>query len=336
MRGFTLVELLVVIAIISLLIGLLLPAVQGAREASRRKSCSNNLKQIGLAFQAYQSANGRFPAGFLVCGTGYSTTTNPDPEDMPRGWAWGAFLLPYLEHSTLADVLQPGVVGVNKMNNNNSDCVAAAKTTLAVYRCPSDNPRPLNNLRAMSNANAGHAATSNYVGNAGNALVANTNETQICYVGEAQSANPSWYVRNHSGTVIPGYSGIRTEAVYDGLSNTLLVGERDWSHGGHGDHAAANWVGLSHHVVVKHAHKFANVMSFFDSALPQTVINAGLPGGADNSATLDAYDSWSSQHPGGAQFVLSGGSVHFLSETISDTTLHNLCNRADRQPLGEF
>src|SRR5262245_519160 len=98
-RGFTLVELLVVIAIIGVLVALLLPAVQAAREAARRTDCSNNLKQIGLALQNYHGAKGCFPSG-------YTSAVDPAGNDTGPGWGWAAAILPYTEEKVLHQLIQ--------------------------------------------------------------------------------------------------------------------------------------------------------------------------------------------------------------------------------------
>src|SRR5205809_5891458 len=94
-KAFTLIELLVVIAIIGLLVALLLPAIQAAREAARRSQCKNNLKQIGLALHNYESARRGFPPGFI------SNAAAINGPGTGPGWGWGAFILPYLEESSV-------------------------------------------------------------------------------------------------------------------------------------------------------------------------------------------------------------------------------------------
>ena len=98
-RGFTLIELLVVIAIIGLLIALLLPAVQQAREAARRSQCRNNLKQVALALHNYESTHGIFPGGSLYAVVGTDTISN--------ACAWGRSILPFLDQAPLANQLDP-------------------------------------------------------------------------------------------------------------------------------------------------------------------------------------------------------------------------------------
>jgi prepilin-type N-terminal cleavage/methylation domain-containing protein len=105
-RGFTLIELLVVIAIIAILIGLLLPAVQQAREAARRTQCKNNLKQIGLAMHNYHDVYGRFPPGFVMKNPP-SANANSIERSM---YSWGAFILPQIEQANLFTTLNVGNV----------------------------------------------------------------------------------------------------------------------------------------------------------------------------------------------------------------------------------
>ncbi|MGI6414908.1 MAG: DUF1559 domain-containing protein [Thermoguttaceae bacterium] len=131
-RGFTLVELLVVIAIIGILIALLLPAVQAAREAARRSQCTNNLKQIGLALHNYHDVVGRFPAAWYRI---------PTQEKRP-GWAWGTMLLPYLEQGALYDQLAV-TTGIDFPAPAN----ATTQTAVTAYHCPSARDANINPSR---------------------------------------------------------------------------------------------------------------------------------------------------------------------------------------------
>ena len=133
--GFTLIELLVVIAIIAVLVGLLLPAVQSAREAARRAQCSNNLKQIGLAMHSYHSALDVFPPGYLS-GTADGT---PSGLETGPGWAWGSMILPQLEQQPLYQAVNFSL----QVTAVDSQTVRSAR--LSLFWCPSSigNPAPV-------------------------------------------------------------------------------------------------------------------------------------------------------------------------------------------------
>ena len=133
-RGFTLIELLVVIAIIAVLIALLLPAVQSAREAARRAQCTNNLKQIGLAFANYEQSNQMYPPGGVTLVTSFATATWGN-EDGNNGVSWVALILPYLEQNPVYSSINFSL----SVNNGSVLTFATAwYTRLAVMSCPSD------------------------------------------------------------------------------------------------------------------------------------------------------------------------------------------------------
>ena len=148
-RGFTLIELLVVIAIIGILIALLLPAAQAAREAARRSQCMNNMKQIGIALHNYHAAMESFPVGFQYRrfdGGGAGTTTSPDTLALHYRWSALAQLTPYLEQTNVFQALnfdwpvdsgsagEMGVPPYTYYPANNT----ARKTVISMFLCPSD------------------------------------------------------------------------------------------------------------------------------------------------------------------------------------------------------
>lgn len=145
-RGFTLVELLVVIAIIGILVALLLPAIQAAREAARRSQCNNNLKQIGLAFQTYHDTYNALPHGLWDGGT-------PDVCTSGNCWGWGSAVLPFIEQAALYEKYQPGRNGFNLPAAANE-----LAEPLAAFVCPSD-------VANTRNPNFNDYGKSNYVMN---------------------------------------------------------------------------------------------------------------------------------------------------------------------------
>src|SRR3954452_3836176 len=142
-RAFTLVELLVVIAIIGILVALLLPAIQSAREAARRTQCKSSIKNLGLALQNYHDSRKTFPPGSLW--------VNPAPPSVDGGevkgnWSWGALSLPFVEETSVYDL-----IGVSKTDLATSmDTPAnltAMQASIVVFRCPSDNATAINDER---------------------------------------------------------------------------------------------------------------------------------------------------------------------------------------------
>ena len=190
-KAFTLIELLVVIAIISILLGLLLPAVQKVRESANRIKCQNNLKQMGLACHQYHDTHKSFPSGYLA--------SAPYPETTP-GWGWAAFLLPYIEQENLyrqIDFRQP----VEKSS--------AIQTPLPIFQCPSDE-LPVADF-PVSDATFTPlctAAASSYAATVG----------QDASEVDAPTGDGVFY-RN---------SKTRIADIPDGTSQTVLLGDRAW------------------------------------------------------------------------------------------------------------
>jgi prepilin-type N-terminal cleavage/methylation domain-containing protein len=210
-RGFTLVELLVVIAIIGVLVSLLLPAVQAAREAARRMRCGNNLKQIGLAMHMYHDSLSGLPPGWIAQ---HPTTNRPYWLGRP-GWAWGTRILPYLEQANVVENLID-----YRLPLLDPFHTEARMTVIPTYLCPSDIGGSTIVLEAgpipMANYATGHTATTvsktNYVGVFGTIRMIDAG----CPMGDCVG----------NGSLVLQKS-FRLSDLRDGLSNTFIVGERD-------------------------------------------------------------------------------------------------------------
>ncbi len=279
--AFTLIELLVVIAIIAILIGLLLPAVQKVREAAARMSCQNNLKQIGLGLHNYHDANQVLPPGFLA-----SAPYSDGATDTTPGWAWAAYILPYIEQDNLYRQLNL------KQSVQNSPAI---QTMVKAYLCPSD----LAPTTAFSVPDA-----------FGNAIVfAAPSRYATCVggdeTGSADATGFGIFYRN---------SRTRLTDVTDGTSTTIMVGERSWGN------ANGIWAGAINNGVVLRGQQNpcpgTGSGSYPASVLVQAHSHL-------NNATADTdggLDDFSSRHTGGSNFVFADGSVRFLRNVSVDNS----------------
>jgi prepilin-type N-terminal cleavage/methylation domain-containing protein/prepilin-type processing-associated H-X9-DG protein len=292
-RAFTLVELLVVIAIIGILIALLLPAVQAAREAARRISCTNNLKQIGLALHNYHAALGSFPCGAEVGFLYYQSSGTP----VGTKPGWRVFILPYVEQGNIHDQFD-----FESNICEGVDCELSAMA-LGLYQCPSDGQQIYDPHRT----NTYRWRTANYIGVSG-ARRFETCEQRHC---------GSWA---NDGVLHP-MSGVRVADIRDGTSNTLAVGEqvnwlRVWTSGAYTTTPQQPW----QHVCVFAA---KNVVWPINTDPEERRYNHAQPD--QNCLFNDIF--FSSRHPGGANFCRADGSVGFVNETIDMETFKSLSTR---------
>ena len=294
-RGaFTLVELLVVIAIIGILIALLLPAVQAAREAGRRLQCVNNLKQIGLALQTYHDSLRVLPPARCrkYVGVNLSGTA----------WGWGTYLLPYVEQKSLYDAMEPGKVSIWGAVTDATK-LPFMQRRLEGYRCPSDISPTLNTARPLDYYGLGpiYVATSNYVGNSSSDVIISDNDAAVAFAG-----------------VFVGQQTIRLADICDGTSNTVAIGERAWQYRDRYGNIRPAKAAIVFGITAGGGDTAAS-FSYADQ-LAGGVYRLNLTGTDQSDSATIGFErgerAYSSMHPGGANFVLVDGSVRFVSETI--------------------
>ncbi|WP_339734223.1 DUF1559 domain-containing protein [uncultured Gimesia sp.] len=307
-RGFTLIELLVVIAIIAILIALLLPAVQQAREAARRSQCKNNLKQLAIALHNYHDTHSVLPSGLV-----------DDPNDTSGvdgyGWSWGTMILPYIEQAPLYNNITPGPNTVTDVLAND---LQSLQTPLAAFKCPSAVDPELNSHWIFNDgSNDQNLAVSNYAGNTGWAY---TNGTSV-----------------DRGGVFFKNSAITLTEIYDGTSNTLLLGEKTLLHP-HSKNVLGGsvWAASNRTDLMGTTGQYTDHVGCVFGGVHQSHALNGDPvaAGVDPAYTPLCFVS---QHTGGVHFALCDGSVRFISENVDQVNLMRwLGQRDDKQVVGEF
>ena len=332
--AFTLVELLVVIAIIGILIGMLLPAVQQVREAARRTACANNLRQLSLACQNYESAFQEFPPGCNwgpVRSRGAPVIPRPSQPANGRNMGWGMIILAYAEQPALYDVFK---TETNNFNDRwftafGADGEPAASTVLPIFLCGSDGKDGDRNehYSFTDHINAGYLAygKSCYIANIG-----------AC--SPNQSCDPAY-----SDRWGPMTRNSRTTygEITDGSSNTILIGERS---GATEEELGQNNPRVSYGAVWSGrmnkprtwAHGAPNnqqrdTLSSVCGRVHGTNVRQW---GVNGTRTPDGLAS--SFHPGGANVGLADGSTHFLQDGIAISVFRNLAAMADGNVVADY
>jgi len=314
--GFTLVELLVVIAIIGILVAMLLPAVQAAREAARRIQCTNQIKQLALAMHNYYSAQGRFPAGAYCEYDQCVNGAEPFPHvEYSAGRApWSVMLLPYVEQQERYDQFNfeaPFLgmfYGANWQNwvskTPTPNNIALQLTNNSLFQCPSNAASTADSFR------------SDYCVIAGGGTDADAQCTG--------SGNQRHFFRNGIFWV---NSATRMQEIQDGTAKTLLLGENVFFLSRQDEINPTFWVWASSLRAVQSASGMGQVVYVID---PLNFFDETLDRHSAGRRTL------SSEHRGGAQAALADGSVLFLSDDTNVVVLRQLAQRADGHPSGGF
>jgi prepilin-type N-terminal cleavage/methylation domain-containing protein len=334
--GFTLVELLVVIAIIGTLVGLLLPAVQQARESARRTTCANNVKQLGLALHNHHDARKKFPGGVVL------------PANAGAGnWNWRVDLLPYMEEAALY-----GRLNLTSSSNWRSDTGVSSTvlytTALPTFQCPSSTfpIRYTANTADFFVVNAGRSVQMmDYVGISGAATTSNTDpfgRSNVCATG---LLNAGIGVFCRSGMLTVAAMGMKD--CTDGTSSTIIIGEQSGQVNGKEISAQRHggWMGA---INMGAGDIDVTTMNVTGARSGRTdAYTGGLTtvrrqpnwywtsgAGSPDNYTGSSSTLLNSFHPGGIEVLMTDGAVRFLGEGVSLGPLQRLCIRDDGESIG--
>lgn len=328
-RGFTLIELLVVIAIIAILVGLLLPAVQKVRDAAARMSCSNNLKQMGLALHAFNDNYNRFPAALIHSGRYNNPNNTPyrGPEVNYSGRPYRIYnhtgfvaLLPYIEQGNLfkqysyaypSSTSSPYGIAAGGLDTPNS---LVTGTVIKIYSCPGDEfPPEVVSYEPNSNTfyERNNVARSNYLFSTG---------SYDDYSGNWSSGLPYVGAFGNNGAV-------SLTTIKDGTSNTLAIGESKQLHTS--SYYGPYW-GAGTHTAV-HGSVF-----YWSSKWNINYPYGACPGQSSGTPRCQYAWGFGSWHTGGANFVFCDGSVHFLPDGITYPVLVALSTANGGEVISEW
>lgn len=310
-RGFTLVELLVVIAIIGILVALLLPAVQAAREAARRTQCVNQMRQHGLSLHNYHSANKRFPAGVET------TIEQCPPSGSIERAPWTVTALPYMEEQARFDQFDLESHFVARFRSAGSSVNGPFQfRPLASFKCPS-------NSRSSE-----FTVQTDYVGCAGGGDGTDTGPEIMrpqCF------ASASVLRPFYNNGVFFMNSKTSIAKITDGSSNTYLLGETHYMRHPDDPMVGFNYPSWAAGMDAGSGPRFPSYQT-----MVAAVLAINTPNGERWTDSAWFMRTFSSEHPGGCHMLMADGSANFMNESIDLETHRRLGARGDGEIIGEF